>query len=185
MRRGFFAVAVLASAILTACPKPPPGARDAGAQDAGPRPGKPDCAMTPCPDGGTGCLTLAIVPNDGGDGFSFSPPPGRSGWRMCTGQTLVLESELDEPLCIDIRGMDGTRASIRSELPDESLWPDNSLGAGKYCVTVCEEQPDAGCSGGCKDDDCITRLPDTIRGNLDVISKPPEDLGNARDAGTP
>jgi hypothetical protein len=189
MRKGFLAVAVLASAVLFACPKQKPvpelasESDGAGTQGLLGGPKLPGCAMG-CQDSGTGCTIYVETTSKGGQKFKPSPD---EGWQMCPGQTFVLESQTDKAACVDLRGMDGGSVAAGS-LEGRALWSSPSLQMGTYCVSVCwdKDKNDAGCSAGCKHNDCRQGGPeDTIRGNLDVVVKDPEPRPSPRDAGTP
>ena len=178
-----FVVVVLVAAGWVACMT-----RTSGPQGSEPRAAEPGalattetrqqtdggCAVDACPDGGTGCLDLAIKLSDTG-GRKFDPPP-QGGWSMCTGQGLALDSTLSEELCVDLRYTDGTPV-LQTSLGGMSGLTD-SLDGGQYCLSVCKPKSNRPCDAGCAQSACSgPELPDTIRGNLDVISKDPGPIG--------
>lgn len=187
MRKGFLAVAVLASAALFACPKPKPPPEpllepaSEGLQAGGSK--APGCT-TACQEGSaTGCTVYVESTQDGGK--KFKPDPN-AGWSMCPGQMFVLESQTNKDSCVDLRTMNGEPVA-RGDLAGRAMWSSPPLDGGAYCVSVCwdKDKNDAGCSAGCKHSDCKQGIEDTIRGNLDVIVKESESLHGPRDAGTP
>lgn len=136
------------------------------------------CAAGPCPDGGMGCLDIAVKQAQSGH-KTFDPPP-HSGWTMCAGQELVVDSALDEDLCVDLR-QDNTPVA-QTSLGKLSEFTRDLVLAGTYCLTICKPKEDRPCTEGCKNTDCSSSVvfPDTIRGNLDVITKVPDPIEDTK-----
>lgn len=136
------------------------------------------CAVDACPeDGGTHCLDITVKATSTGKGFN--PRPGKSGWKMCSGQGLVLSSLMDKGLCVDLRAVgargDGGVVALTS-LSSQGSWEDTSLLPGTYCLSLCDNN-NGDCSQGCKQSDCDVQDEQTIRGNIDVVTKVPEPHG--------
>lgn len=139
---------------------------------------KHGCAVDACPaDGGTNCLDIAVTATSTGKGFN--PKPGKGGWKMCSGQGLVLSSLMDKGLCVDLRDL-GTSGDggvvMRTSLSSQGNWEDTSLPPGKYCLSLCDSANND-CSQGCAKSDCDVQDEQTIRGNIDVVTKVPEPHG--------
>ncbi len=185
MRKGFLAVAVLASAALFACPKPKPPPEpplEPASEEVQASASKPP-GCTPRCQAATGCTVYVEQGQHGGR--KFKPAPD-AGWTMCPGQMFVLESQTQKDACVDLRTLDDHPVA-RGSLAGRGMWSSPPLEGGAYCVSVCwdKDKNDAGCSAGCKHSDCKQGGEDTIRGNLDVIVKDPEPETGSRDAGTP
>ncbi|MCE9668399.1 hypothetical protein LY474_11300 [Myxococcus stipitatus] len=132
------------------------------------------CAVGTCPgDAGT-CLALSV--DDSDHGKHFNPAPGKNGWTMCSGQGLSVSSLMDKGLCVDLRALqvlaDGG-TTLTGSLASGGNWQDLDLSSGTYCLSVCTNK-DGDCSQGCKQADCTEQDEETIRGNLDVVTKVPE-----------
>ncbi|MCP3103011.1 hypothetical protein LZ198_29440 [Myxococcus sp. K15C18031901] len=132
------------------------------------------CAVGTCPgDAGT-CLDLSVNADD--QGKHFSPAPGKKGWTMCSGQGLALNSLVDKGLCVDLRAVqhlaDGG-TTLTGSIASNGNWQDLGLPSGMYCLSVCTNK-DGDCSQGCKEADCSEQDEETIRGNLDVVTKVPD-----------
>ncbi|MBZ4413294.1 hypothetical protein K8640_34245 [Myxococcus sp. XM-1-1-1] len=136
------------------------------------------CAVDPCLAGDSGCLGIAV--ETGSVGKRFDPKPGAKGWTLCSGQGLEITSDLDKDLCIDLRDVrstaDGGVVAL-TKLRSKSAWSDPNLPSGEYCLSICDDKDDH-CAQGCKDSDCVTD-DQTIRGNLDVVTKVPEPTGES------
>ncbi|MCP3165867.1 hypothetical protein [Myxococcus qinghaiensis] len=136
------------------------------------------CAVDACPaDGGMGCLDITVTATSTGKGFN--PKPGKRGWKMCAGQGLVLSSLTDQGLCVDLRdvGANGDGGVIAlTSLTGQGSWEDSSLAPGQYCLSLCDNTGND-CSRGCKQSDCAVTDEQTIRGNIDVVTKVPEPHG--------
>ncbi|NVJ25638.1 hypothetical protein HUW62_30890 [Myxococcus sp. AM011] len=139
---------------------------------------KNGCAVDACPaDGGTNCLDIAVTATSAGKGFN--PKPGKGGWKMCSGQGLVLSSLMDKGLCVDLRDVSTSGDGgvvMRTSLSSEGNWEGTSLPPGKYCLSLCDSETND-CSQGCKKSDCAVQDEQTIRGNIDVVTKVPEPHG--------
>ncbi|NVJ09654.1 hypothetical protein HUW63_31075 [Myxococcus sp. AM001] len=131
------------------------------------------CAVDPCLNGGPGCLDLVV--ETGIAGKRFDPRPGVRGWKLCSGQGLEVTSDLAKDLCIDLRDVrsvaDGGVVAL-TKLRSKGSWSNPDLPSGEYCLSICDDKGHQ-CSEGCKDSDCVTD-DQTIRGNLDVVTKVPE-----------
>jgi hypothetical protein len=181
VKNGFVVVVLVAAgwvACMTRTSAPQGAESQARAPQALAASDSQQCAVGACPDGGTGCLDIGIQRSDAGK-KTFDPPPD-GGWTMCEGQSLVLHSDLDEELCVDIHRLsgladDGT-ALVRKNLKNQGQFTDSALGTGTYCLTVCGPKSDRPCSKGCPKSDCSSGMDDTIRGNLDVIGKVPDPI---------
>ncbi|WP_338872639.1 hypothetical protein [Myxococcus stipitatus] len=107
---------------------------------------------------------------------SFNPPSGNKGWRMCPGQELVVASQLNQGLCVELRDLqssaDGGVVALQP-LTGGSSWALPSLSSGAYCLSICNDDNNH-CTQGCQQSDC-TSDDQTIRGNLDVGTKGPTD----------
>ncbi|AGC49365.1 hypothetical protein MYSTI_08099 [Myxococcus stipitatus DSM 14675] len=175
MRKAIAVASVLAVAGWWACaartgveaPKPQQEARLTSGDSC-------QCASDPCPDdGGTNCLDISVSLNSSGK-KKFSPGCDSHGWSLCAGQQVVISSELNEDLCVDListgGNLDGGTGS-RVSLSSGASWTPSTLSAGEYCLSVCNKNG-TDCSQGCKKSDCESDDA-TIRGNIDVVTKGP------------
>lgn len=157
------------------------GSKDPANQKQGARTGSGDCgcATHQCPDagspddGGPACLDILVEASDGG-GKHFSPGCNNGGWSMCEGQELIINSEMNQNLCIDLSPLrSNTDKTIKVPLSAMGTWTHRSLEKGQYKLRVCDNTTNS-CDKGCSDSNDLLSGKETIRGNLDVVTKDPE-----------
>lgn len=183
MRNGSWVLGVLLIAGWAACASrtretaagAPESTRQQAKGDGLPRLQQTDggCAVDPCMAQDGGCLELLV--ETGNAGKRFDPGPGAKGWTLCSGQGIEITSELGKDLCIDLRDVrstaDGGVVAL-TKLRGKGSWSAPDLPSGEYCLSICNDTNDH-CTQGCHDSDCVSD-DQTIRGNLDVVTKVPE-----------